>query len=196
RECQDRCRCVTAGNGYPRGAADLLPRHGQLGQAIGPVPGMGAPVVPRPRPSVREPVVGTQVHDLDAVLQVVGDQGGLAGWQGEEDQVAVERAAGPGGLELPAGQRRQPSEVRVDLADEPSGIAVGRYRAELQTGVACDQPEQPAPRAPPAPTTRAPRAAPPGPAARRSDLFSAGPVLLSRSCASQQVLCMNYYAVE
>src|SRR5699024_6967881 len=60
---QDGGDGVAAGGGDAVGGGDGLPLAGQLGQSVGPGPGVGAVVVGLPGGAVFEPVVGAEVDD-------------------------------------------------------------------------------------------------------------------------------------
>lgn len=85
---------------------------------------------------VLESVVGAHVDDEDVLAELGGDGGGLPVGQRQEDDVVPTALAcedlGRGRLQGPAGERHQ---VRLEGAEELSGVGVAGQRADLHLGV-------------------------------------------------------------
>jgi hypothetical protein len=125
--------------------------------------------VPGPGAGVGQPEVGTEVDDLQVRPEAGGHPGGLPGGQGQERQVAAGTGHGLRVLEPPPGQGRHAGQVGMDLGDRPARVAVRGDRAQLQVGVAGEQPEQLTAGVSAAARHRHPRAHPPtGPVPRPS----------------------------
>ena len=87
---------------------------------------------------VGEPEVGAAVDDDGVVGQRLGDRGGLAVRQAEEDHVVAGEHLDGGLLEHPVGQRH---EVRLERAERLPRVGAGGDRADLDVRVGQQQPQ-------------------------------------------------------
>ncbi len=136
---QDRGGGVAAGRGHLRRGADLLPRAGELGQAVGPVTRVLAAVELGPGRGIGEPEPGAQVDDLGVRRKLGGQRGGLRVRQRHEHEVGP---AQHGGIGRPERAVREPDEVRVHGRDRNAGVRPGGQRPDLQIRVIGQEPEQ------------------------------------------------------
>ncbi len=130
---------VAPRHGDPLHPGERGPRARQLGQPVGPGPGVRGPVEGFPVPGVLQPEVGPHVHDEDIVPELLGDGGGLPVRQREEDHVVVGERLGGGGLQHPV---RQGPQVRLERPEGLPGVGVPGQRADLDAGVRQQQTEQ------------------------------------------------------
>lgn len=77
-------------------------------------------------------MVGAHVDDEDVLAELGGDGGGLAVREGEEDDVVAREDLGGGRLQ---GASRERHEVRLQGAEELSGVGVAGEGADLHLGV-------------------------------------------------------------
>ncbi|MGX1094617.1 hypothetical protein RKD47_005298 [Streptomyces albogriseolus] len=88
---------------------------------------------------VLQPEVGAHVDHQHLVAELLGDGGGLAVRQGEEDDVVPGERLGGGRLQHPVGQGEQ---VRLERAQPLSGVGVPGQGADLDPGVGQEQTQQ------------------------------------------------------
>ena len=132
-------RRVAAGDRDPGGAGQLRALAGQLGQAVGPGPGVAAAVEPLPGRRVGEPVVGAAVDHHDLLPQLGRDRAGLAVRERQEDDVVPGQGLGVGLLEHPVGERDQ---VRLEAPSGSPALLPAGQRADLDLGVREQQAQQ------------------------------------------------------
>lgn len=80
--------------------------------------------------------VGTAVDHQDVLAERLGDGGGLAVRQAEEDHVVPRQHLGGGGLQHAVGQRQQ---VRLQESQLRPGVGAAGQRTDLDLGVAEQQ---------------------------------------------------------
>ena len=136
---------VAAGDGDPPRAAEQLALAGQLGEAVGPGAGVLAAVERRPLPRVGQPEVGAAVDDDGVLAERLGDRGGLAVRQAEEDDVVAGQGLDRRVGQDPVGQREQ---VRLERAEPLARVGAGGQRADLDVGVPQQQAQHLAPGVP------------------------------------------------
>src|SRR6185437_5148337 len=127
---------VAAGGGHGGGGPDRVPRAGQFGQAVGPLPGVRARVVLRPLVRVGQPEVGAQVDDLEVAGQARGQLRRLPVRERREQQVGVGQEVRLGGREDRAVQAGMPGELRVRRGHGGTGAVVRGQRSQLKVGMA------------------------------------------------------------
>src|SRR3954447_2388603 len=133
---RDRGR-VTAGDGDPRGAGQLLTLPGQLRQAVGPGAGVLAPVPACPGGRVVQPVVGAAVDDQGVLRELGGDGRGLPVRQCEHDDVVPHQGGRIAPLHLEIGEGQQ---VRLQLTQAPAGARVGVHPGQAEVRVPGEEP--------------------------------------------------------
>ena len=95
-----------------------------------------------PRPGIGEAEVGAQVDDLEVIGQAGGQLRGLAVRKRGEQQVGVGQDVRAGAGEDGVVQAGIPGELRVRCGHGQAGAAVRGQRADLEVGMAGQQPEQ------------------------------------------------------
>lgn len=84
-------------------------------------------------------MVGAHVDDEDVLAELGGDGGGLAVREREEHDVVAREDLGVGRLQGPPRERH---EVRLQGAEELSGVGVAGQRADLHLGVREEQAQE------------------------------------------------------
>lgn len=106
---------------------------------------MGGAVEPLPVGRVPQAEVGAHVDDQHVGAELLGDGGGLAVRQGEEDDVVPGEHLGGGLLQHPPGQRQQ---VRLERAERLARVGIAGQGADLDPGMREQQPQHLTPRIP------------------------------------------------